>query len=432
MYVDSSAEQGDKRDPSRLWCREHGVYEDQCVICHPELKDKLGKKEGKRLFCEEHRVPEDECGICHPELARDLKPGQSLKIRQISRRSALKAGIETQRPRAGESSAYLTVFCEVRYNQNHLVRITPLAPGVVHRVPVDVGQKVAQGDVLVEIASSEVAGAKRDYLVALVDEHVKTLAYEREKQLLAMEISAQQSYQQAEAEYEMARIVTTTARQKLLNYGFTEAEIKQVEDTRSSSSLISIRAPYAGTLVERAAVAGEVVEPGTRLFTLADLSTMWLELAVPESQIDWVSPGLAVEGTFSALPGVTVQGELVWVDSSVDERSRLVKARAVVTNPGVKLKNSMFGEVKVVLDGPARTLRVPSSALQRFERHTYVFVKLDDDLYDLRRVVVGEKDAQWVQILNGLQPDEQVVVTGGFTMKSEFLKSRLGAGCVDE
>jgi membrane fusion protein, heavy metal efflux system len=421
-----------QRDPTRLWCSEHDVYEDECFICHPELKNKPSDEAGGALMCQEHGVPEHECGICHPDLAPGLQPGESLKIRQVSRESASKAGITTARPQPGESSPGVSVFCEVRYNQNHVARITPLAPGVIERVLVDVGQVVAKGDVLVEIASSEIASAKRDYLLALVDEKVKSLAFEREGQLVAKKIASEADYQKAEAEFSMAKVVTTTARQTLLNYRFTEEEIRQIQNTKSNSSLLSVRAPYAGTLVERMAVVGEAVEPGEKLFMLANLSSMWLELAVPENEIATVHTGHVVEATFSGLPEEMIQGKLVWIDSRVDDRTRLIRARALVPNPDVRLRNGMFGTVKVVLDKPVSMLRLPSSALQRFLGQPYVFVKEDADLFGLRRVTVGARDAHSVEILAGIVATDEIVVSGGFIMKSEFLKSRLGAGCVDD
>ena len=250
--------------------------------------------------------------------------------------------------------------------------------------------------------------------------------------MVAKKIASEADYQKAEAEFAMAKVVTTTARQTLLNYRFTEAGILQIKNTKSSSSLMSVRAPYAGTLVERAAVVGEAVEPGAQLFTLANLSTMWLELAVPENQIERVHPGHVVEATFSGLAGDMIHGELVWIDSRVDKRTRLVRARALVPNPDVRLKSGMFGTVKVVLDKPVSMLRLPRSALQRFEGRPYVFVKEDADLFHLRRVTVGARDAQSVEILAGILATDEIVVSGGFTMKSEFLKSRLGAGCVDD
>ena len=92
----------------------------------------------------------------------------------------------------------------------------------------------------------------------------------------------------------------------------------------------------------------------------------------------------------------------------------------------------MFGEVRVVVDEAVSTLRIPKKSLQRIEQEPYVFVQVAEDLFDLRRVVVGERNGDTVEILSGIRPSDAVVGDGAFTMKSEFWKSRLGAGCVDE
>ncbi|MCH7591726.1 MAG: efflux RND transporter periplasmic adaptor subunit, partial [Planctomycetes bacterium] len=293
------------RDPNRLWCGEHGVYEDECFICHPELDNRKtgatdddhaghdhGAAEGDQgLWCNEHRIAELECGICQPQLAGRLAPGDSLKVRLPSLASAAKAGIRTGRPRLSDMTASIKVFCEVRYNQNRLARVTPLARGVIHSVHADLGDSVEEGELLVEIASSEVADAKRDLLVAIVKERVQRLAYERERRLVEKEISAARNFQQAEAEFLMAQLTVSSARQRLINLGFTAGEVRDVEETKSSSSLVHVHAPFGGTLVERSAVVGEAAVPGTPLFTLADLDVMWLNLLIPESRLSGVTVG---------------------------------------------------------------------------------------------------------------------------------------------
>ena len=92
----------------------------------------------------------------------------------------------------------------------------------------------------------------------------------------------------------------------------------------------------------------------------------------------------------------------------------------------------MFGEADIAVGSASRALRVPKSAVQRFERQPYVFVKLEDDLSALRRVALGHKSDTAFDIVAGIQPQDQVVVAGTFTVMSEYLKSRLGAGCVDD
>ena len=414
----------------RLWCKEHGVYEDECVICHPESAKSSVASGSAELMCNEHRVLERECGICQPQLAAGLRPGESLKVRTVSADSAKLAGIRVASPTLSEVIPQVKVMGEVRYNQNRLVRITPLAPGVVGRVLVDVGQVVEAGQVLVEIASSDVAAAKRDYVIAMVDERLKRLAFEREKQLGAKAISPEKNVQQAEAEHERAKIVRMAARQWLVNLGFADKEIDDIEETKSTSSLLIVRSPHAGTVVKRTAVVGEAVEPGRALFTVADLSSMWVELALPESEAARVRKGLSVRATFAGLGDMEVVGELVWVHSQVDRRTRLIKARAKVPNPQGQLRDGMFGEVRVIVDEAVSTLRIPKNSLQRIEQEPYVFVQMSEDLFDLRRVVVGERNGDTVEILRGIQLSDAVVGEGAFTMKSEFWKSRLGAGCV--
>jgi cobalt-zinc-cadmium efflux system membrane fusion protein len=236
------------RDPNRLWCNEHNVYEDECVICHPELASKTKGDSPGDLQCEEHGVPEEECGICQPELIDTLQPGQGLKIRLESPESAVKAGVGTSIPTTGSSLAGFVVLSRVSYDLNRLARITPLTAGVVQRVLADVGDAVSKGQVLLEIVSPEIAGAKSDYLSALANEALKELVFKREKGLVGKKVSSQQEYEQALAEYRMAGNTAAMTRQQLLNYGLTEEQIREAAETRSSSSLLPILAPFSGTL----------------------------------------------------------------------------------------------------------------------------------------------------------------------------------------
>ncbi len=436
------------KEVDRLWCEEHKLYEDECFFCHPELRQIQNESkaqdaaiplenQGKtlpanELQCLEHGVLEKECGICHPDLIDTLQPGQGLKIRLESSESAMKAGIGTSIPTTGSSLAGLVVLSRASYDLNRLARITPLAAGVVQKVLADVGDAVAKGQALVEIVSPEIAKAKSDFLSALANEALKMLVFKREKGLVKKKISSQQAYEQALAEYQMAGNITTMTRQQLLNFGLTEEQIQETTDSGSISSQLPILAPFSGTLIDRNAVVGEAVKPGDMLFTLADLSSMWLELSIPEDRLAPLTVGDLVEATFDAHPGASVHGRLIWLASGIDEQSRMVKARAIVPNPGSLLKNGMFGQVRILPKQKLAGLHVPVDALHRFDGKAFVFIKLSDDLYEIRRITLGGRDIENIEILDGISPQEEVVVTHSFTLKSEFLKSRLGAGCVDD
>lgn len=436
-------------DKERLYCEEHGLYEDECFLCHPELnkgskdeklpEDKKGAtldvpaRTVPDLFCKEHGVPEAECGICQPQRTADLEPGDELKVRFESARAASKAGIQTVATRQSTVRASVSSICEVSYDQNSLARITPLAAGIVRKVLVDVGADVRAGDVLVEVHSTEVASAKAAFVAAVVDLDLKEVACKRERRLAKKSISSEKEVQEADAARKIADLTLSTARQKLLNYGFTAEEIEVIEKERDTSASLFVRAPYDGTLVARSAVVGEAVEPGRSVFSLADLSSMWLSLSIPADRAGLIRKGLSVEATFQGLSSETSRGEITWIDTLIDEKTRMLRARAVIANPERKLNAGMFGDALVFTADPTSALDVPREAVQRFEGKSYVFVRIEDDLYALRRVATVDRPSKnVVAVVAGLHANELVVATGAFTVMSEFLKSRLGAGCVDD
>ena len=441
------------RDPERLYCKEHWLYEDECYICHPEITPPWQKGKGEEgekkdggqhqheqhvhagdapqddgLFCNEHRVYERECGICHPGLLRSLEIGQGLKVRFASMNSVAKAGIQTGRPEqavAGETSSFL---CRLAYNQNQYAKVTPLAAGVIQRVLADFGQEVTAGTVLAEMVAPEIAEAKADYLNSLAELKLRETIYKREKGLFEKNISSQRDFDEAEAEYAKARTATATARQRLKSYGLAARQIETLVDAEGASSLLQVIAPFSGTIVERMAVAGDVVSTQAPIFVLADLSTMWLELSIPLDEFSRVGLGSEVSASFQGLEGRAFPGEIIWISSSVNETNRMIQARAMVQNHGGLLKNGMFGEAG--LSWSSQTiLGLPEAALQRIGESDVVFVKHEPDLFEIRKVTQRHGERGHIAILSGLSQNETVVLAGSFTMKSEYLKSRLGAGC---
>lgn len=431
-------------DKSRLFCKEHALYEDECFLCHPELKpdgESASRvpagtnSEGTQsaaLFCNEHNVLETECGICQPDLASSLVPGGNLKVRFPSVNSADKAGIRTQHPEVQVVAPTIQAFCEVQYNLNAMAKVTPLAGGVIREVRHDIGDSVKAGETLVVLHSSEVAAAKSDYLTASLESEILHRAFTRETRLKEQKISAESEFLEAEAAYRTVRLTVDNLKQKLLNLGITGDEIIQIEKEQIASADFEIRAPFSGTLIERAAVVGEAIEGGHSLFTIANLSTHWLALSIPTDRISAVRLGQTVDASFSDLPGTTYTGSVTWVDTSVDVQTRMVRARAVITDTSGLLKAGLFGNASILTAEAAPVALVPRDAVQRHEGSAFVFVQNEPDLFSLRRVELGETRDENIAVLAGLTPQDPVVIDGSFIVMSEFLKSRLGAGCVDD
>ncbi|RPJ43352.1 MAG: efflux RND transporter periplasmic adaptor subunit, partial [Candidatus Latescibacterota bacterium] len=195
---------------------------------------------------------------------------------------------------------------------------------------------------------------------------------------------------------------------------------------------LEVRAPFAGEIIERSAVSGERVEAGAPLFLLADRASIWAMLAIPETELASVRIGQAVEIEVDAFPGRTFEGELTWIAARVDERTRMVAARAELPNPDGLLRDRMFARGRIVTRGGARALLLPSGAVQKVNGRSLVFVELEPDLFEARAVYLGPEAGGRREVLLGLAANEPVVVERSFALKSQLLASRLGAGCADD
>jgi membrane fusion protein, heavy metal efflux system len=371
---------------------------------------------GKKM-CEEHGLPEDECGICHPERAAKLKPGEGSKVRLPATDSAALVGVQTGAVTVGTAAEGIECYAELAFNQNKLAQIAAPVGGIIQEVSVDLGGKVEEKQPVAKIWSAAIAEA----VAKAVLSH-QTL--DRERKLRAERVSAEKDLQQAEAEHR-------TACQHLRTLGFTEEQVDTLGAKPLEEVLMEVRAPFAGEIVERTAVRGALVEAGKSLFTLADRSVMWAMLNIPESALARVTVGQTVQLTVEALPGQTFTGRLTWIGAEVDERTRMARARAEVPNPDGSLKAKMFARARILARRAEGVMLVPASAIFALEGKPFLFVKLADDLFEARAVSLGIKSDGRIEIVAGVKAGEVVVVNHGFALKSQWLSSRMGAGCAD-
>jgi len=437
------------RDPERLWCNEHKRYEDRCWLCRPEVRDmdrpfcqehNLYQDEcflcqpailetsttvltghssqTAPLFCEEHGLPEAQCGICRPDQVAQLAPGQSLKVRLPSPTSAQSAGVQVGKPSTGGISEGIETYAELAFDQNKLAQLVAPVGGIIQEVAVDLGETVEANQPVARLWSADIAEAVAQAVLS----H-QTL--DRERRLRAERVTSEQDLQEAEADHRAAC-------QQLRTFGFTEEQIDALGARPQDSVLLDVRAPFAGEIVERVAVRGELVEPGRKLFTLADRSVMWAMLNIPETALGRVRLGQSVELRFDSFPEQVFTGELTWISAEVDERSRMVRARAEVLNPDRVLKARMFARARLLTRSPEGALLLPANAVQQVDGRTIVFVKIEEDLFEARGVRIGARLDDRVEILAGLQTGEDVALQHVFPLKSQLLISRLGAGCAHE
>lgn len=433
-------------DKDRLWCKGHSLYEDECFLCHPELLENKSendspnqamieseikeKQTGSGLMCREHGVWESECGICHPELLAEKSFGQGLKLRLPSVQSAERAGVVVGKSAVGEMVHEIECLAELHFDLNNLAEITPLVTGIIKSVEADLGSHVKEGDVLAAMTSVEIADAQAAFLQALAQDHLKERTVQRERKLRTQGISSENDLLEAEAAHASARAALRQAKQRLMVFGFDEEQIESLAEDKTASGILEIRAPFSGEIVERNAVRGAMAVIGKSLFTLTNTSKLWAMVNIPESQIRYVEVGQDVYLTVEFLPEERFSGQLTWLASQVDEKTRMALARVEVDNPLGKLKARMFGQAHIILANSGHAPIVPEGAVQELNGIPVVFVHSADDLFEARPVRLGVKKNGALQILAGLSVDDPVVVDGTFSLKSQFLISQLGAGCV--
>jgi cobalt-zinc-cadmium efflux system membrane fusion protein len=456
------------------WCGSHEVPESLCSICHKQLA-KLGIG---RDWCEAHGVPASQCVICAPEHAvrtgaeapslfekvevqaaaleaeaakRDFEkalgsegapyeearrnginpncPLHGIKIRFESPKVAEEAGLVVETVGRRRMTQSIDCYGDIQYDQSHYAFLSPRAPGIVNSVKAAIGQQVWAGDILAVIDSTEFGKAKAGFLRAHAAANKWKWVSDSYQSTGNGGAVSRKELVEAQAELEAAGIELAIARQTLKNFNLKEAEIDQVAADKDTSTLLPVRAPFAATVVQLSAVPGEQVETGAKLFALADLSTMWVCLDLFVEDLNQVAIGMPVAFTVDRMKGETFVGKITWISSDLDPKTRTGKVRAELDNSENLLRAGLFGEGKITIHDGEEVVTVPREAVQWDGCCNVVFVQQDGRDYEARKLRLGYETEGFYTVMAGLLPGEQVVTQGSYLMKTEILKSKIGAGC---
>ena len=167
------------------------------------------------------------------------------------------------------------------------------------------------------------------------------------------------------------------------------------------------------------------------LLQVADLSTVWAQLEIPEADAGWVRPGQEVRIQLEGQRGTSREATITRVAAAIDPSSRTVRARVELPNRDRSLKAGAFLRAQVRVTSDHDALLVPAAAVQRAEGRSLVFVRKGPSAFEPRVVETGEVDGDRVDVLSGLRPGDEVVTTGAFLLKTEIMKWSIGAGCCD-
>jgi len=316
---------------------------------------------------------------------------------------------------------------EIVLNSDRIAHVVPRVGGIVREVHATVGDRIKSGQLLAVLESRELANAKAAYLASVEKLKLALANFQREERLWKKKVTSEQEYLDARQTLAETKIERSSTEQQLHALGVSDDLIQKLpKHPDATYTRFEIRAPQNGTIIEKHITLGENVGADTDVFTIADLSSVWVNLNVYQKDLVSIRKDQAVEIEIGhGIPSAT--GVIAWVGPQVDEATRTAKARIELPNPDGIFRPGLFVTAKVAVGSSAAGIVVPKGALQTFEDKTVVFVRTDEG-FEPKPVELGEQNGTTVEIISGLAPGQTYVTKGAFTLKAQLSKGAFGEG----
>ncbi len=304
------------------------------------------------------------------------------------------------------SAAYTTLTQEIRtvgtvgYDERGLTQVTLKISGWVREVFVNsIGRPVRKGEALFTFYSPDLLATQDEYLLAL-----------RTQARLATS-----PLDEAKAN---AAALVASARERLRLWDLTDGQITALERRGKAEPLLTVYAPSSGIVLKREALPGKYVEPGTTLYEVADLSTVWITADIYESEVASVKLDQPMSVSFAAYPGEVFRGSKAYIYPSLNQEARTVRVRFELPNPGLKLKPGMYGNVILQTDA-VKALVVPKEAVLETGLRQLVFMDRGQGRYEQRLVKLGRRNQDEVEVMEGLNEGDRIVTSANFLLDAE-------------
>ena len=309
-------------------------------------------------------------------------------------------GVRTVAATRATLSPTIRTVGAVRYDETRLADVNLKVEGFIRDLFVDyTGQAITKGQPLFTLYSPDVLATENEYVMA-----IKTRDRLRESQLPDARERADQ--------------LVASARQRLALWDLPSDEIRTLEEKRQPSEAVTFRSPATGVVIEKQALKGLHVMPGQSLYKIADLSVVWVEADVYESDLSLLRVGQRATVTLDAYPGERFMGRVLYIYPYVDEKTRTNKVRYEFPNRGGRLKPGMYANVELAMPSGMAVL-VPANAVLDSGKEQVVFVAKGDGYFEPRRVTIGRRSGDQIQIVQGIKEGEQVATGATFFLDSE-------------
>ena len=361
------------------------------------------------------------------EVATSNVPSSDVVV-ALSEDAVKRAGIELALVTTGTGSSSVRIPATVEPNTYKQVVVTPLVGGRVTRVLVELGDAVRRGETLAQIFSPELADAQTKYLSAKAELEAHERELDRTTKLVAIGAASQQELERLHAEHAARLASAQSLRSRLVLLGMPAAAIDPMAPGKEVESTTSISAPIAGVVTERGANVGLNVDTATKLFTVVDLSTVWVVGALYEKDFSYVRVGSAAIVTTSAYPSLNLAGRVSYVDPQVSPDTRTARVRVEVANPRQELRLGMYAEITINTAASGQAVMIPRSAVQTVGDRQVVYVANPSEpgRFAEREVRLGKAAGAQVEVVSGVKPGDRIVSKGSFFLRAE--RERLGPG----
>lgn len=320
---------------------------------------------------------------------------------RIDRGTVQKIGVRTARVTRRPVSREIRTVGIVTYDETRLVHVHTKVNGWLQELYADfTGEFVRKGQPLFSIYSPELVSTQQEYLLAL-----KAQRYLADSPVPEIAGGAQDLLQ--------------STRERLRLFDIREEHLKELVASGQPSTTLDLHAPIDGFVTEKMALEGMYVTPAMKLYTIADLSHVWIDADVYEYEVPLVREGQAATVTSAYDPGQVLHGRVAYVYPYLDPKTRTVKVRLDFTNPNLRLKPDMYVDVKLETGQPVTSVAVPKEAVLRTGKRDVVFIDLGDGRFQSREVELGIEAPEYYQVLSGLSEGDVVVVSAQFLLDSE-------------
>jgi cobalt-zinc-cadmium efflux system membrane fusion protein len=326
---------------------------------------------------------------------------------------------------------------EVQLNADRVARVASRVSGTVVAVPAGLGERVGAGTVLAVVQSRELGQAQRDYVESLHRMELAQSAYERERRLHERRISARKDYEQARHDLEEAELEKQLAEQALGALGVPPAQLaalgvepEGIADERevrsplpTSLTRYAVRSPIGGEVIARDIAVGQHVSGMEEAFTVADLSTVWVEVTVYAGDLNAVRAGQeVVVRARGDENGPVGHGTVRYVGPLVGEATRTAQALVTLANPGGRWRPGMFVTAEVVQGEETVPVAVRREAVVTWRERPVVFARFGD-AFEVRPVTLGAADGEYVAVTAGLDAGQPYAAEGAYLLKADLEKS---------